>query len=121
MEIYDVDEATILDRIDFGALLRGETVRHPESGNYWVRDTGGQGIYLSWGVEGLPADVTIHIYCVGGGQGNFTELEEGQIYNPPITPSTRFQWYIEIEVSTTAEFNHYNPVLTWRGYDSSSG
>ena len=114
IEIYDVDGVTILENIDFGDFHRGETKRFPESGNYWVKNTGDQNIYLSWSIEGLPTDVKIYIYGVGESQGNFTELPEGQIYSVPITPGLRFLWYIEIEVSTKAEFNDYRPVITWR-------
>lgn len=114
IEIYDVDGVTILENIDFGAFYRGETKRVPESGNYWVKNTRDQSIYLSWSIEDLPSDMKIHIYGVLVGQGNFTELEEGQIYRFPISLGTRFLWYIEVEVSTTVEFNDYRPILTWR-------
>ena len=128
MEVYDTDHTTALKVINFDIIYRGDVKTFPASGNYFLNNIGEKVLWVSYTTANWPTEVTLKIYVKRGDDTGFGLLPEGTITGfSLLTPDTLvtngdyMDWYIEIQVSSTAPETFYNPTLTWKGYDSSTG
>lgn len=123
MKVFDTDHTTELTPIDLGTFYRGDEKRFPSgTDNYFIDNIGEADIWVSWKKQGTwPSGVTVTMYLDYG--AGFETIAEGSIISQPLYAPGKpnsFEWYFEIEATSTAEFGSYSPTLTWNAHDSST-
>lgn len=120
--VLDTDKETELITLDLGTLYRGDSVRFPTTGNFWIQNTGDFGLYVSQSVVNVPSGVTYYVWYRHEGETTWELLNtDTEIYPTIVPPGAYGEWYIDLTIGSTAPFGSYPVILTWRGHDSSSG
>jgi len=118
--VLDEDKTTELTTLELGTLYRGDSVRFPTTGNFWIKNTGDYAFYVSQSVVGVPSDVTYYVWYRHEGETTWELLNtDTEIYPTIVDPGAYGEWYIDLTIGSTAPFGSYPVILTWRGHDSS--
>jgi hypothetical protein len=116
--VLDKDKTTELTTLDLGILYRGDNVRFPTTGNFWIKNAGDYSFYVSRSVVGVPSEVTYHVWYRNEGAANWELLnDDAEIYPTIVNPGAYGEWYLQVIVGSTAPFGSYPVTLSWRGHD----
>jgi len=120
IDVLDTDQTTILAALDMGTMHRDEYKRFPESGSFWLKNTGDFDVYYSADLIDDPSpSAVIKVYIKRWAADPWELLSLGtEIYTFAAGPGVAFQWYCEAQISDSPAFDSYSPVIQWQANDA---